>query len=289
MTRRTTHPGLAIAAGPGAIQRRRSVAITAAVLIAFTASASAHDFWIQPSTFRPRTGALVGLRLLVGQDLIGDPVPRDPAGVKQFVMVAGSTSRDVPGRDGGNPAGLIRVETPGLMVIGYQSYPRSIELTPDKFAQYLGDEGLDEIRTLALASKKLTATARERYTRCAKSLLLSGPPEKNAGDRRLGLTLELIADRNPYLTAPGQPLPFELSYAGRPQAGALVVAINERNPSQKLTARSDRTGHVVFRFPAAGAWLVKAVHMIPSQTPGTDWESFWASLTFELAQGYVPR
>jgi len=30
-------------------------------------------------------------------------------------------------------------------------------------------------------------------------------------------------------------------------------------------------------------WLVKAVHMIPLPKDGdADWESFWASLTFEL-------
>jgi hypothetical protein len=38
-----------------------------------------------------------------------------------------------------------------------------------------------------------------------------------------------------------------------------------------------------------GVWLVKAVHMIPAK-PGTnaDWESYWASLTFDLAEAHAP-
>ena len=32
-----------------------------------------------------------------------------------------------------------------------------------------------------------------------------------------------------------------------------------------------------------GVWLVKAVHMVPlPKGQDADWESFWASLTFEL-------
>jgi uncharacterized GH25 family protein len=268
---------------------RRSVSLAAGLLIATTVRLAAHDFWIQPSAFRPRIGALVGLQLLVGQDMIGDPVPRDPAAVKEFVVASGSHQKAVPGRDGGNPAGIIRVEAPSLLVVGYQSYPRSIDLAPDKFDQYLGEEGLDAIRSLAIASKKSDRPAHERYSRCAKSLLLSGAPAKTDGDRTLGLTLELVAERNPYLTPPGQPLPFELTYEGKPQTGALVIAVNERDPSRKMSARSDRAGRVVFTFPVGGAWLVKAVHMIPSKSPDADWESFWASLTFELSDANERR
>jgi uncharacterized GH25 family protein len=252
------------------------------LFFAATVPVAAHDFWIQPSAFLTKPGMLVGLQLLVGQDMIGDPVPRDPAAVKAFVVVSGSDQKEVPGRDGGNPAGIVRVSTPGLLVVGYQSYPRSIALTPDKFSQYLGEEGLDEIRSLALASKKFDRPARELYSRCAKSLLLSGNTSATDHDRRLGLTFEIVAERNPYLASAGRPLAFALTYDGKPMPRALVIAVNERNPAMKLSARSDNAGRVVFTFPAGGAWLVKAVHMIPSKSPDADWESFWASLTFEL-------
>ena len=257
-------------------------AISVGMFAAGTVPLAAHDFWIQPSVFHPRPGALIGLQLLVGQDMIGDPVPREPGAIKSFVVAAGIGEKPVPGRDGGNPAGIVRVDTAGLLIVGYQSYARSIELPPEKFSQYLGEEGLDEIRSLAVASKKMNRPARELFSRCAKSLLQSGDSARTDADRRLGLTLELVAERNPYLTAVGEQLPFALTYQGKPRPGALVIAINQRNPSVKLSARSDRNGRVIFRFPAGGTWLVKAVHMIPVTTGDADWESFWASLTFEL-------
>ena len=264
---------------------RSARAVTIAVLLVGIApELGAHDFWLGPSSFRPRIGALVGLRLLVGQDMVGDPVPREPEAIKQFVVATRDSVTPVPGRDSGDPAGIIRVAAHGLLVVGYESHPRAIELAPDKFDQYLGEEGLDEIRSIRRsAGTRPLATAREMYSRCAKALLSSGAPDAQH-DRPLGLTLELVTERNPYATTVGQDLPIVLTYKGRPRAGALVIAVSQRDPAQKLNARTDREGRVVFRLPSGGAWLVKAVHMIPAAAGAhVDWESFWASSTFEIA------
>ena len=82
--------------------------------------------------------------------------------------------------------------------------------------------------------------------------MLSGPANERQGDRSLGFTLELVAERNPYTMAVGQDLPVRLTYENRPLAGALVVAMNRSNPSDKLTARSDQDGRVPFRLPGTG-------------------------------------
>src|SRR5436189_3801792 len=100
----------------------------------------AHDMWIEPMTFSPQTGEIVGARLRVGQDLLGDPLPRDPALVNQFV-VEDTTGRKALVRDGADPAGFLRVATPGLLVVGYFSNPSAVELAPEKFNQYLKEEG----------------------------------------------------------------------------------------------------------------------------------------------------
>ena len=90
-------------------------------------------------------------------------MPRDPAAVKEFVAVRGSGERPVAGRDGGDPAGIVRVDAPGLLVVGYQSQPRSIELAPDTFDRYLGEEGLDEIRSLLGGAVNRRTPAREQF------------------------------------------------------------------------------------------------------------------------------
>ena len=242
--------------------------------------------WIEPRPFRPAIGEIVSLRLRVGQDLLGDPLPLDPALVNQFVAEDGAGRRPLVRRDGADPAGLVRVATPGLLVVGYGSNPSAVELPAAKFDQYLKDEGLDAIAALRARRGAKGAAVRELYSRCAKSLVLAGPPNDEAGDRRLGFALELVAERNPYALRVGQDLPVRLTYENRPLAGALVVAMNRSGPAQKLAARTDSEGRVRFQVPAGGMWLIKAVHMVPAPA-GTNAEfvSFWASLTFEPGAG----
>jgi len=262
--------------------RRLAVLVVGAIALG-PAPLSAHDMWIVPTTFSPEPGAIVGVRLRVGQDLLGDPLPRNPALVNQFVVEDAAGRKPVVGRDGADPAGFVRVATPGLLVIGYHSNASSVELAAEKFNQYLKEEGLDAVAALRARRNETGAGAHEIFSRCAKSLVFSGSPSEAQGDRRLGFPLELVAERNPYAIRAGQDLPVRLTYENRPLAGALVVAMNRLNPSEKLAARTDNDGRVRFRLRPGGMWLIKAVHMIPAPA-GTraDWASFWASLTFEM-------
>jgi uncharacterized GH25 family protein len=187
------------------------------------------------------------------------------------------------GRDGTEPAGLLRVAAPGLHIIGYKSNPSPLVLTAAKFDQYLKEEGLEGIAELRARHKQTGSEVREVFSRCAKSLLFSGVPDGDASDRAVGLTLELVALKNPYTLQPGDDLPVSLSYEGRPLSGALVVAINRTSPDAKLMARTDKSGRVNMKLPSPGMWMIKAVHMIPAAAgTNADWASFWASLTFEL-------
>jgi uncharacterized GH25 family protein len=170
-----------------------------------------------------------------------------------------------------------------LLVVGYSSNPSAVELPADKFNKYLQDEGLDGIAALRARRNETNATAHELFSRCAKSLVLSGSPSEGQVDRRLGFTLELVAERNPYSIHPGEDFPVRLTYENRPLAGALVVAMNRLNPSEKLAIRTDKDGHARFRLRSGGIWLVKAVHMLPATAgANAEWRSYWASLTFEL-------
>ena len=262
--------------------RRLGLLVVAAVALTQT-TLFAHDMWIEPTTFSPEPGQIVGVRLRVGQDLLGDPLPLDPALVNQFVLEDAAGRKPVVRRDGADPAGFLRVAMPGLVVIGYRSNPSAIEMAADKFNQYVKEEGLDGVAALRAGRHETGARIHELFSRCAKSLVLSGSPSDAQGDRRLGFPLELVAERNPYAMRAGEGLPVRLTYENRPLAGALVVAMNRLNPSEKLSARTDSDGRVRFTLRPGGMWLIKAVHMVPAPAgTSAEWASFWASLTFEL-------
>lgn len=257
---------LAVALGPGA--------------------AAAHDFWIEPSAFRPARGAEVALRLYVGQDFRGDSLIYLPELHERYIYVDAAGEHPVPGVPGDDPAGKIRPRAPGTVVVGYRSAPFTISFkTLAEFEAYLATEGLEHIGAQRRRLNKPERDITERYSRAAKSLIDVGPAGTSGGDRRLGFTLELVAERNPYALKPGTELPLRLYYADRPLADALVIAFTNDRPLEKLRARTDRDGRVRLALPRSGVWLVTAVHMVPAaKGVKADWDSIWASLTFELPQ-----
>jgi uncharacterized GH25 family protein len=261
----------------------RRCSLVAMVLVLRTAMLSAHDMWIEPTAFLPDAGKIIGLRLRVGQDFLGDPLPHNSALIDQFVSLDASGRKPVVGREGADPAGLIRVADSGLVIIGYKSHPSPVVLPAAKFNQYLKEEGLDAITELRARRNQTDNDAREVFVRCAKSLIFAGISTDAKSDRALGFPLELTALQNPYMLRAGQELPVSLTFEGRALPGALVVAMNRQNPSARVMARTDGTGRAALKLSQAGAWLIKAVHMIPApEGSNADWASFWASLTFEL-------
>jgi len=230
-------------------------------------SLQGHDMWIEPATFWPAAGQTVAIKLRVGQELLGDPIPRSSRLIREFVVVDGAGRRTVMGREGSDPAGYVRG---GEAVIGYWSHPSLVELDAEKFNLYLKEEGLESLLAERARRKQSGMAAREQFSRCAKSLVAG------AGDQLLGFQLELLAERNPHALG-GSALPLRLLYENRPLAGALVVAMNRRG--EKVSARTGKDGRVRLELKGGGMWMVKAVHMVPA---GEEWASYWASLTFGL-------
>jgi uncharacterized GH25 family protein len=242
----------------------------------------AHDFWIQPMDFRP-VRSPVPVRLLVGEQFVGDTLPRDPRHLDRFVVVGPAGTAPVGGVPGRDPAGYVPIEAPGLYTIGYTSRRTTITIDAPAFEQYLADEGLEHISAIRARRGEGRAAATELFSRCAKSLVAVGAINAAAHDVALGLPLELVAEHNPYRPGSRTALSLRLLYHDAPLPGALVVARSRATSARTLRSRTDTQGRVVFRLPEDGMWLVKAVHMIPAPPgSGADWESLWATLTFEL-------
>src|SRR5262249_35276115 len=200
--------------------------------------------------------------------------------IERFVLAGPAGESSIPGLPGTDPAGFARIERPGLAIIAYRSRRTAIELEAEKFEKYLVDEGLERISKTRAERGETQKPGKEVYSRCAKSLVLAGSEPATGFDRPVGLTLELVPEK--LVSKPGE-LPVRLLYDSRPLEGALVVAINRDESNKKISARTGRDGRARLLLPRFGVWLVKAVHMVeaPKET-GADWESLWASLTFEI-------
>ena len=241
-----------------------------AFLFLIASPLAAHDFWIEPSTFRPRAGEIVKIGLRVGENFAGDAVPRDDSRIESFVARHSGGDTPVIGRPNQDPAGFVRVE-PGRVVIGYRNRPARLELDAEKFEAYLRQEGLERI--IPSIGK---APVRELYSRSAKSILGTGD---GAVDEPFGYRIELVPESDPLA---GEELRVRLLYESKPLEGALIVALHRDDPAARVRVRSDRHGRATLNLPKRGVWLIKAVHMVPAPAgSNADWESLWASLTFE--------
>jgi uncharacterized GH25 family protein len=233
---------------------------------------SAHDFWIEPSSFRPAPGARVALALRVGESWKGEPVPYQ---ADRVVLFTSSTSRSKNDLEG-----FLPIERPGLHVVAYQGKHNEIRFEDFAlFEKYLREEGLEHARERSRRLFEAKKSLLEHYTRYAKTLVGAGGGAGTA-DRVAGLPFELIPENNPY--AGERTMTVRLLYRGKPLAGVLAIASRKESPAEKLRVRTGKDGRASFQLERAGVWLINAVHLVPAApASGADWESFWASLTFE--------
>jgi len=247
------------------------------------AGAHAHEFWVEPSTFTVPVGGRVAARLCVGDGYEGWSLARNTQRIEKFVAAGPSGVQPLLGLDGSDPAGIARLTAPGGYVIAYRSNRAFTELPADEFDEYLADKGLEKIAAQREQTGAGRGKVREAYSRHSKALIRVGDAAGKLVDRPMNLRLEIVAEAD-LLGARLDALRFfRLLHDGKPLAGALVTAARPGTADENLKARTDAEGRAGFRLPTPGMWRVAAVHMIEAPANvGADWESLWASLTFEL-------
>jgi hypothetical protein len=210
------------------------------------------------------------------------PYVRNPQHIRRFVAAFGDSLHIIRGVAGRDPAGTITFDRPGLAVVGYSSRHTATSLPASRFEAYLREEGLDHVIESRERRGETLAPGREKFSRSAKSILQVGGLGLEGYDRRLGFPFEIVPERNPYELAQGDSLPVRLYFRGRPLGGALVTAYQTKSSQVEATGRSDANGLVLLAIDRPGEWMIKSVHMVSVEgDPAADWESIWATLTFE--------
>lgn len=226
----------------------------------FATRAFAHDFWIEPSTFRPAPKEPFTAALRVGEDFTGEPVPRQASLIQKFIVRDADGERPVNGFENQDPAGFVRIDKPGSVVIGYLSNPYPHEISRETFQQFLSEEGVTGI-------VPRQGTQREHFQRFAKSIVRVG--NARTVDSPLGFPFELVLDGDN----------VQVLYDKKPLANAFVGAVSREGAS--VSARSDENGRAMLKL-GSGVWLIKSVHVVPAPKGANyDWDSLWASITME--------
>ncbi len=261
-----------------------AIAAVLGTLLGSTWPAAAHDLFLKPETYvlAPRqkvrvcvfNGTFQQSEGAIGRDRLVEIVLLTPFG-KRTVSVE-------KWREEGALSLLeIETETAGTYVLGVSLKPREITLTAEQFNAYLEHDGLPDILERRRQRGELHLGARERYSKYAKAILQVGDRRTEAFRHPLGYPVEILLLRHPVDLRVGSVLEVLCLRDGRPLANQFVMAGWEGAPAP-LHARTDAQGIARFEIKRAGHWYVKFIHMVPRSEPQLDYESWWATVTFDI-------
>lgn len=81
-------------------------------------------------------------------------------------------------------------------------------------------------------------------------------------------------------------MPIQIVFRGKPAANLEIESAwtgTESSTGTVIVGRTDDDGHIVLPLLSAGKWSIRKVHMEEcADKDVADWESHWASLTFDL-------
>lgn len=267
--------------------------LMASLALALSGGASAHDFWLQPIRFQAQPAQPLAVTLQVGH---GADRQRWARGLDRVVALfaigpGGRADLRASFRAQDPDADMLPVfSRPGLHVLAMQTTHAQSELPAIRFNDYAKLEGLTPALALRARNGSMGTPGREIYSRRAKALIQVGSPTGRPSalaTRPVGLTLEIVPDRDPYALGPTRQLPVHVLYNGKRLAGATVKLTSlEFDAKPIATAVTDAAGQATFRVPEAGEWLLNVVWTKPiTGDPRGDFDTTFSSLTF----GYPAR
>ncbi len=270
---------------------RRMLGVLTVLLVAGAGMLLAHDFFLKPDAFFLPTDATAVIPILNGTFATSEnTVDRARLLDVSITTPKGRTRLDTTAISFRHDTTLLTIHTgpSGTYQVGVATLPREIDLAGADFNAYLKEEAVTGILEERTRRGELGKPARERYAKHAKTLLQVGAERSGSVGPALGHRAELVPIENPYAIKPGGSVRVRCLLEGKALGGQEVIAggtdgAGQAMPEQLL--RSGNDGVVTVRLDRPGKWFLKFIHMVPSQRPGVDYESDWATLTFELRSG----
>lgn len=267
--------------------KRKALPVFSIALL-FAGAVSAHDLFLKLDSYFLPPHSRATVRLLNGtfQQSDGTVARERFSDVRLFAPgLSGSIGESVVWRDEGKTT-IMQIQTggSGTHVVGASTKPREIDLKAAEFNDYLQHDGIPD--TLAERKKRgeLDKDVRERYSKHVRAVFQVGDQLSDDYKRALNYPVEIIPQQNPYSLRVGQTIVVLCTLDGRPIANQYVMAGWESRDGKlhPLAVRADASGLARIKILGPGKWYVKFIHMTPLSESNLNYESKWASLTFEI-------
>ena len=254
--------------------------------ILFALPLLAHDLYFLPPTFRVKPGEKIRIAFHNGDAFPESETTAPIARLRDTNVLASSGVTAMTNlRERGKEV-LADAPSPGVgnLLLTARSIPNFIGMDPDKFDEYIREEGLDHVTRWRSEHGEAKEKSRERYSKYVKSILVSGAPNEFFS-HVVGFTIEIVPEADPSLLKPGSKLPVRVLFRGKPAPGLQIeAAVAPIVGKTKVTiiGRTGDDGRIFIPIDNTGRWRIHTLLMERCADPKVaDWESFWASLTFE--------
>jgi uncharacterized GH25 family protein len=266
---------------------RKQLTLVAMLLMITATVLLGHDLFLKLDSYFVPPNSAVRVAVLNGTFSSSESAVKADRLV-DLSMVGPTERRSIP-RESWKPSGdttwlSVQTGAPGTYVIGASLSPRQIALSAEAFNGYLKEDGIPDVLDARTRNGALGRAARERYQKHVKAILQVGDLRTRAFEFVLGYPAEIVPLTNPYLVILGDTLAVRCLVDGQPVAQQLIIAGGERDttriPETRVRTASDGVARFVIRTP--GKWYVKFIHLVPVQGDSVNYESKWATLTFQV-------
>ena len=254
-------------------------------MILITPSLWSHDTWLVPVKYRFKSTGSIQIHHSIGMDF---PVSLNAPTADRIIesVVVGDQLRQNLKNHEQNGKSLVTrftIDRSGSYMIGTSFKAAEIKMKAAKFNAYLLHDGLAHIYRLREQKGMLGKDATERYTKLPKTLIQVGDKIDTSVTQPIGLKLEIVPLTNPYTLTAGETLSVKVLYNGNTLSQAnLSWSYPGQGHDFAGTTQTNSKGIAMIPLHRSTAYVIRMTHMEWVQKNTHEWESYWASLTFEV-------
>jgi len=258
------------------------------VLSLFVITGMAHDLFLKPASFFAKINQKVSVSVMNGTFQLSEGAVSfarltdvsivSPSGVRIKPKETDFTKNETTAFLNFTPS------ESGNYVIGLSTAWRENSLPASEFNEYLTLEGIPDILENRKRDKELDVDGKYRYSKYVKTIIQAGGKQTDNYATNLGYAVEMIPQANPYKLKVRSTIEIACLKEGKPLIGQTVLIGNESKGklATEKSVRSDEKGIIKINLDRPGKWYAKFINMVKVDDPKLNYESKWATLTFEI-------
>lgn len=266
----------------------RALVLAAILSVLAAGLAQAHDMFLKPTRFFAPENSEVRVRLLNGTFVLSEnSIARNRLADASVLTPRGRVQLDTAewGVRGDTSTFHIHTRGAGTYVIGVSTKPNEIDLSGDDFNLYLEEDGIPDVLAARRQAGELGKAVRERYHKHVKAFLQVGDARSDLYATAMGYPAEINPLANPYSLVKGATLRVRTMIDGKPMPNQFVLYGGTGDADARFEQKSvwsDAQGIASIPLTASGVYYVKFINMAKVGRGGVDYESKWATITFQV-------